>query len=432
MAGTSDVVSLPYGTGALELRIPERRRRLIEFREAGDPLPPLDAFRAALDRPSDSPPLEELARGRRVVLLIDDATRSEPHEAFARAVMERLGGAARLRCIIATGSHERASDGNRRIVSQLRAVARELGLAHTVSIHDCTVASLHGRLGTTARGTPVEISRDALDADLIVITSDVKNHYFAGYSNPLKDILPGVSSFAAIEHNHSLALDPQSTFGRHPWHPDPKRRTNPLAEDMLEAVRMVTADRDVFVLAAVTTSAGVAWARAGAMEPVTREAFGQVDRIATAQVVPSPYLIVSPGGDPEDETLYNAQRGLELSRNGVLPGGEVLFAAGCGRGMAPTPKARQEFCDRLAAPLAQVLAGVERDYVLYSHKAYKFAQMIRSLRAIHMVTDLSADQVSAVHMTKAVDAQQVVDRWLAESDAPILVTTHANKIALYA
>ena len=52
----------------------------------------------------------------------------------------------------------------------------------------------------------------------------------------------------------------------------------------------------------------------------------------------------------------------------MLPGGEVLFVAGCGRGTAPTAKAREEFCDRLAAPLAQVLAGVERDYVLYSHK----------------------------------------------------------------
>ena len=432
MTDARDIVRLPYGTGTIELRIPAARRRLVEFAEAGAPLPPLDAFRAALDSPTGSAPLEEMARGRRVVFLLDDATRSEPHDAFARAIMERLAGAARVRCIIATGSHERASEGNRRIVAGLRAAADELGLAHSVSIHDCTSTSLHRRLGTTARGTPVEISRDALDSDLIVITSDVKNHYFAGYSNPLKDILPGVSSFAAIEHNHSLALDPLSTFGRHPWHPDPKRRTNPLAEDMLEAVRMVTADRAVFVLAAVTTSAGVAWAGAGAMERVTSQAMTQVDRIATVQVAPAPYLIVSPGGDPEDETLYNAQRGLELSRNGVLPGGEVLFVAGCGRGLAPTPKAREEFTDRLAAPLAQVLAGVQNDYVLYSHKAYKFAQMIRSLRAIHMVTDLSAEQVAAVHLSKAAHPQQVVDRWLAEPAAPILVTTHANKIALYA
>jgi nickel-dependent lactate racemase len=432
MTESRDIVSLPYGKGALKLRIPAGRRRLVEFAEEGEPLPALDAFRAALNSPIASPPLEELARGRSVVFLLDDSTRSEPHEAFARAVLERLVGAAHVRCIIATGSHDRLTEGNRRITAGLESVARELHLPHTVSVHDCADADLHARLGTTRRGTPVEISRDALAADLIVITSDVKNHYFAGYSNPLKDILPGVSSFAAVERNHSLALEPDSTFGRHPWHPDPARRTNPVAEDMLEAVGMVTAQRDVFVLCAVTTSAGVVWAGAGAMEQVTREAIGRVDRIATVQVEPVPYLVVSPGGDPEDETLYNAQRGLELSRNGVRAGGEVLFVASCARGTAPTPKARAEFSERLAAPLEQVLAGLEDDYVLYSHKAFKFAQMIRSLRAIHMVTDLSAEQVAAIHMSKVEEPQQVVDRWLAESDGPVLVTTHANKIALYA
>jgi nickel-dependent lactate racemase len=426
------MLRVPYGDGHLGLRVPRERVRLVEPRLPEGTGEPLEAFRPALDEPAGCVRLEEMAAGRTVTYLVDDATRAEPHEAFIRSVLERLTGAAFVRCIVATGSHERLSPGNERILACLRAVAGEMGVRHEALVHDCEAPDLFVGFGETSRGTPIEVSRPALGADVIVITSDVKNHYFAGYSNPLKSILPGVSSFAAIERNHSLALHPLATFGRHPWHPDPPRRVNPVSEDMLEGVRAATAGKDLFALAAVTVGGRAVWAGAGQPEVVTPEAIAQVDRIAGVRVEPAGRLIVSPGGDPQDETLYNAQRGLELSRNGVREGGEVLFVARCGRGVAPTLKSRAEFYDRLTAPLDEVIAGLEERYVLYSHKAYKFAQFIRSVGRISMVTDLPAGQVAAAHMEKAPGAQEVVDRWLAEPDEPILVTTQANKVALYA
>lgn len=427
----STMIRLPYGRGELGIRLPEGRYCVVEPGAEARVEEPLVAFRRSLAEPIESPRLEELVAGRTVVCLVDDATRSEPHTAFIRAVLERMGGAKLVRGIVAVGSHERLSPGNKSIVAQFEAAAAEFGLSCEASIHDCEDASAHVRLGETSRGTPVEISRLVLEADIVVITSDVKNHYFAGYSNPLKDLLPGVASFAAIERNHAFALDPESTFGRHPWHPDPDRRTNPVAEDILEAAQMVMAEQELFVLASVCTAGGVVWSGAGDAEAVTREAIRHVDRASSARVKPARYLIASPGGGAEDETLYNAQRGLELSRNGVRAGGEVLFIARCDRGVAPTPKAREEFYERLTAPLDEVTVGLEANYVLYSHKAYKFAQFIQSVEGIYMVTDLPADEVEAAHMQKVLDPQAVVDRWLRESEEPILVSTHANKMALY-
>lgn len=425
------MIRLPYGDGTVELSVPPDRLRVAEPPVAGDTAAPGDALRDALRAPLGSPPLEQLASGRRVAYLIDDATRSEPHQAFVEAVLPALRVARCVRAIVATGSHERMSEGNRRLLALLEQTADRHGVTLHASIHDCHDGSLNTHVGVTSRGTPVEINRHVLGADLVVITSDVKNHYFAGYSNPLKNILPGVSSFAGVERNHSFALESESTFGRHPWHPDPERRTNPVAEDMLEAAHMVLEGRDAFALATVTTPAGVAWAGAGAMREVTREAICRVDRVATVRVKPVRYLIVSPGGDPQDETLYNAQRGLELSRHAVREGGEVLFLASCHKGTAPTPEARAEFYDRLTQPLDQVMASLEQDYVLYSHKAYKFAQLIGSLRAIHVVSELPDDVIAAAHLHSASNAQTIVDQWLRQSDEAILVTTHANKVALY-
>jgi nickel-dependent lactate racemase len=422
---------LPYGTGEIELEIPPERLCVAATAEAGETLPPLHAFRQALDEPLDSAPLEELAAGRTVALLVDDATRSEPHREFIRAMLERLTGAELVHGIIATGSHRRDTEGNRRIIGWLQQTADELGVELRASIHDCEDPELFETLGSTSRGTPVAINRRVMEADVIALTSDVKNHYFAGYSNPLKNLLPGVSSFAGVEHNHSFALEEDSTFGRHPWHPDEDRRTNPVAQDMLEAFRMATAGRDVFSLASVMTSAGLVWAGAGDPRAVTEEGVLRVDRVAAARVQPADRLIVCPGGDPQDETLYNAQRGLELSRNGVRDGGEVLFVARCPDGVAPTPKARAEFYDRLTRPLEEVIRGLEERYVLYSHKAYKFARLLQDTAAIHMATDLPAEQVEAAHMRKVADPQALVDRWLAESDGRILVNPYANKLALY-
>ncbi|MHC4480611.1 MAG: lactate racemase domain-containing protein [Planctomycetota bacterium] len=426
------MLRIPYGTDHVALRIPDARRRIVEPPGTQDAEPPLDAFRRSLDHPMRSETLAELAAGRAVTYLLDDATRAEPHREHVRAVLERLTGAARVRGILAVGSHERFSEGNRGILAAFSETAAELGVPHQVSVHDCRDPSLHDRLGETARGTPIEINRHVLGADLLVISSDVKNHYFAGYSNPLKAILPGTASFAAVERNHSFALRPEATFGRHPWHPDPARRANPVAEDMLEAVRKVTAGRPVFVLASLSNPAGVLWAGAGQMEAVTREAIARVDELTSVHVTPARRLIVSPGGHPQDETLYNAQRGLELSRSGVLEGGEVLFVARCARGIAPTAQARANFYDLLCAPLDEVMAGLESRYVLYAHKAYKFAHFIRSVGRLRVLTELPAEQVSAAHMEKVRDAQEVVDGWLEESDEPILVTTRANKVALYA
>ena len=48
----------------------------------------------------------------------------------------------------------------------------------------------------------------------------MKTHYFAGYSNPIKNFVPGICAFETTEKNHSLALHPHSSFGLHPWHSD--------------------------------------------------------------------------------------------------------------------------------------------------------------------------------------------------------------------
>ena len=49
------------------------------------------------------------------------------------------------------------------------------------------------RVGTTGRGTPVEIFAPVLDADCVICTGSIEFHSYAGYLSGLKSLLPGRS-----------------------------------------------------------------------------------------------------------------------------------------------------------------------------------------------------------------------------------------------
>ncbi len=425
-------VSLPYGHRRLDIEIPNRNfKALVRPRSfAGKDT------RAELERAMQNPlgtSLEEIAAGRRACVLVEDDTRAEPHGPIIEALARGLVEASEVVFVVATGSHDPTTPGNQEIVDSIRRASSRFDLTvGGIHVNDC-FAKDFVEIGTTSRGTPVRVNPKILGAELYVVGADMKNHYFAGYSNALKDFLPGACAYETIEANHSWALDSRSTFGIHPLHPDASRRDNPLAADMLEAKGMIVGSIPVFTLATVSSHQNVLWASAGGLEEVTSEGITMVDRLTSFSVEKARYAIVSPGGHPEDESLYHAQRGLELTKNAIRDGGSVLLLAECPNGIAPNDKAKENFYDRLTRPLEEVLTLIESKYELYSHKAYKFAELIMRLREISLFTELDEATVERAHLHKARDPQSVVAAWLKEDpDAEILVFDDANKIAVHA
>jgi nickel-dependent lactate racemase len=229
-----------------------------------------------------------------------------------------------------------------------------------------------------------------------------------------------------------MALDPKSTFGRHPFHPDPSRRDNPLADDMREGAEMITRDAKVFTLSVISSGGKLAWADAGHPEPVIAGGIELLDETSSFTVKPVSNTVISPGGYPQDISLYHAQRGLELTKNAVKDQGEVLFIAECRDGVAP-PEAIENFYNRLTAPLDKVISSISGKYHLYEHKAYKFAELLKRISEVKMYTELDRETVESAHMTKVEDPQGVIDEWIATNPkTQILVLDKANKIAVYA
>jgi nickel-dependent lactate racemase len=426
-------LQLRYGQGQVQLKIPDDNiGEIVQPRKQEASKDIAGSLRTALETPIKTT-LSETISNLRVGVLVEDGTRAEPHEIILDELTPHFAPAKNLTFIITTGSHEPNSARNQEIIQAIHKSCKTNNLeAYQVIVHDALQSSCQ-LIGTTSRGTEVRVNTEALEMEAFVVAADMKNHYFAGYSNVLKNFLPGICDFNTIEANHSLALEPESTFGRHPFHPDSARRTNPVAEDMLEGMNLILADRPVFLLAMVTSGPYIMWSKSGAIQPVTSEGFQVIDKTASFTVPATDHIIVTPGGNPQDESLYNAQRGLELTKNAVRDNGEILLLAECPKGIAPTSKAREFFYDYLIMPLPEMMAKIQENYRLYTHKSWKFGELIQRLQRIWLHTTLDQAQVETAHISFAPNPQKIVDSWVQkDSTAKIHVFNDANKIAVYA
>lgn len=420
-------IPIHYGRRQVELEIPERN-----LAQAVRPWPE-DQAAADRYRPFDLPIAENfirIIRDKRVCVLVPDGTRDFPWNAILDPLCRLLPQAAHVRFLVCTGTHAAETPENVLIRESIDEYAWKTGLpSFDTVVHDCDQAEyLHA--GLTQYGTEVLYNAAAEPADVFVALSDVKYHYFAGYSNPVKNFAPGICAYRTAERNHSLTFDDRSCCGCHPWHPDPARRDQPLAVDLLEAMERIAGERPVWAAVTLSSRQKLLWAAFGPAAEVTPQAFEQVDDTTLHTVPPASRVIVSPGGHPDDGDLYIAQRALELTKAAFAPGGEVLFAAACLNGLG-APRTLENFYHKLTRPLDEVLRVAPAHYQLYSHKPYRFAQLIRRLERLWLWSELDDETVRAAHMHPARDPQAVIDRWVEQDpDAGILVVDQANKLAL--
>jgi nickel-dependent lactate racemase len=425
-------IDLHYGKGIVSLQIPQQNIEQIvrpwQDKSAADN-PAL--IEQALSAP-EAKDFHTAITGKRLCVLTEDGTRGVPTEDIFTQLFPALQNTAQVRFLICTGTHDAHTAENNRIKEQIeKSAAKARITSYTIHTHDCQQDTFT-TAGRTARGTDVVYNAEVDNADIFLVLSDMKTHYFAGYSNPIKNFVPGLCAFETAEQNHGLALDDKSTFGLHPWHNDPNRRNNPLAQDQLEAMQMIVKDRPVYVLGTISTSGKIQWTRFGTVHSVTAEAFDRIDERNTHSVTPVPRLIVSPGGLPNDVTLYIAQRALELTKNAVTDNGELLFLAACPEGVGEQ-RTMENFYNLLTAPIDSILESIEAEYKLYSHKPYKFAQLIQRLRKIWMHSEIPDNLIQAAHIYPTHQPQNVIDNWLAEDpDSRITIVDGANKIALCA
>jgi len=418
------LLSLNYGRGQLALEIPEKN--LLAYRQ-----PAANAAsgnqKILLDAISDFGILRisPIFAGRQVGVIVDVSTHSTPHAELLAVMLPFLRSARSVQFFLTTSAEEPERAANQQLIDALHAMIADFEFPDYEIHANDRERDEFVTVGKTTRGTPVQVNERSARCDIFLVIAGMQNHECAGYSNPLNNFLPGLCSLETLTRNEALALDERSTFGAHPFHPDPLRRNNPLADDGWEGVQMILRRRPVLALTAISSRGQLQWAKIGALIEATRAGIQKVDELMSFALPPADYLIVSPGGYPDDENFYTALRALLLTKNALVPNGEILFLAHCENGVGP-----QQFYHELTKSLPEISGRMENDYRLDSYKAYKFAPMLQQLRAVHLHSNLPHDVIEGLHLHPGAEPQALVNQWLAENPpAKIIVLDGAIKLA---
>jgi len=423
---------LAYDTNTVGIEIPDHN---VNYAGVGSKYNGYGDNRATLYNALQNPVgtrLREMAAGKNLALLLYDAARKIPLDDVLSVMFPELLTARNITIFLATGTHDSNTPANKAIVVKVQQAAKDYNLPlEEIVIHDCHGKNFLFCGQTPTWRNPIYINGKISKADVFLVFSDMKYHYFAGYSNALKNFFPGLARIDAIERNHALAMNQKSTYGFHPLHPKHGRRDNPLALDIWEAYKLLVADRPVFTLNIISSGEEILWANSGLLEQVLPAGIEQVDRLMSIEVEPADRSIVSCGGYPNDESLYMAQRALELTKSGVNRGGRILLVAGCKNGIGPQ-RSIENFYNPLTKPIKDILAEYQhKPYIMYAHKTFKFAQLIASMQEILLYSDLPDEIVEKIHLRPVHNIQEQVDRWLAsQPDLRINIFGEGSKIAV--
>ena len=376
----SSTVDLLYGDTSMKLDLTLGRCLGVfqpcEVVAAGDEG---ELVRAALQSPISSGRLRDLARGkRRVVVVTSDVTRPCPSDILLPPVLEELAQAGvpddAITIVIGLGLHRPMTPDEMEKVVGTPVFRRFRVINHDV---DDVVS-----VGTTNRGTPVEVFRPVVAADLRVCLGNLEFHYFAGFSGGAKAILPGCASRECVRTNHAFMVDRMAVAGR--------LDDNPVRLDIEEAVAKIGVD---FILNVVVDSRHrVIAAFAGDVTAAHREGCrwlaerGLVTIPEQADVV-----VVGAGGFPKDINMYQAQKALDNAALAVRDGGVIVWVAECREGFGNATF--EDWLTRGDSP-ETILNRIQKEFVLGGHKAAAISNVLQRAD-VFLVSAMDADIVEA-------------------------------------
>jgi nickel-dependent lactate racemase len=387
-------IQLGYGKGSLSFTFDESRiQSLAANSPAEKPLTDVE-IGEALSAPIESPPLEDLfSPGDSVLLVVSDATRATASAQVLNLLVRRLIqvgiSPADLAIIFATGIH-RPVTADEKVELLTPFIAQRV---KTID-HDAYDSSQLISLGTTDRGSPVEVNRALKDFSHVIIAGGIGFHYFAGFTGGRKSICPGLASARTIEATHMLALNFE-TGARRTGVGTGLLDGNAVHEEC-ERVASMIAPR--FAINSVVDERGRAVRiHAGDWRAAHREGCREYLANHSARIVSKrDVVVVSCGGYPYDINLIQAHKSLDMAAQACRDGDTIVLLAECRDGLG-----HSAFLKWFDESDSRSLAARLRDsYEVNGQTAWSLLVKAERYR-IHLVSTLPDEEVRRMRMTPA-------------------------------
>lgn len=187
--------------------------------------------------------------------------------------------------------------------------------------------------GKTRRNTELFITKEACDADHIIIFGGVLHHLIAGFGGGRKYILPGIAGYDSIQQNHSLAFLKDGS--PHPMVKPGQVKGNPVNEDMEEAAETFFKGKTASYVAIAANGAGdIFHVGIGPLNKTFKNGCKELNNACTEKILQKgDFALISAGGHRTDGQLYQATKALFNAANAVREKGKILFVAEAEQGV---------------------------------------------------------------------------------------------------
>lgn len=386
--------SFGFGKGKLKFNIDEKNvSNVLLPNEVELDLTGVEEVKRAMDNPISSSKLKDIVKaGENVVIVTSDITRPMPSKIVLPVVIEELNSAGikdeNITIVFALGSHRAHTEDEKKYL-----VGEEI-YERIKCIDSNSTEYIH--LGITANGTPVDINKEVAKADRRICLGNIEYHYFAGYSGGAKAIMPGVSTRAAIQANHSRMVEEEARTGN--------IKTNPVRIDIDAVEKFVPIDFIVNVV--LDSSKKIIKAVAGHYIDAHREGCRFLDSFYKINIKEKADIVITtPGGYPKDLNLYQAQKALDNSKHAVKDGGIIILVASCKEGLGE--KVFEQWMLNFEKS-EDMIEEIKRNFQLGGHKAAAIAMILKKAK-IFLVSELEPDFVRSIFMEPFSDVQSAVD-----------------------
>lgn len=319
-------IKLPYDKKLIVAKIPDKNfAGILESKAESfkNPLSEKETVEKSMDIPIGSQSLENLAKGKKdIVLISSDHTRPVPSHIITPIILRRIrlvAPDARIRILVATGFHRPST--REELINKY---GQEIVEHEEIVMHVSTDDSSMVKIGQLPSGGDCIINRIAAEADLLVAEGFIESHFFAGFSGGRKSVLPGIASYKTIMANHSGEfIDSNQARTGNLAH-------NPIHEDMIYAAK--TAKLAFIVNVVLDGEKKIIGSFAGDMIEAHQVGCEFVRELASVKKIPCDIAVSTNGGFPLDQNIYQAVKGMTAAEATNKEGGVIIMIAGAADG----------------------------------------------------------------------------------------------------
>jgi len=394
------IVDFPYEAfGSVD--IPDSSLKGIFNLPKFPPPAPLDELlESAFACPIGTPPLRDLARTHRSVLVVtDDISRPTPVSAVVPLLLRELHDAGirdeDIEFMMALGTH-------RFMTKQEMALklGRDVVGRYHVFNHDWKNKDACEFMGSTREGAEVWINRKVSDADLVLGVGRIMPIDVCGFTGGGKILVPGVCGEVTNSDMHwTRVMVPDEEVIGH--------RDNPIRESIDSMARQ--AGLDFIVNLIVGRTREVVGVVTGDLEAAHRTGC-EIARAVHEVTLHGLSDIVIVDGHPFDIEFWQVNKALDTAGVAVREGGVVIVVSPCYEGLAPTHPEVLQFGYR---PIPEIIELVEsgklRDKVAGVHMQQVSRVAVHKATVILVTTGISRQDVEKVGLRYAATPAQALD-----------------------